>query len=83
MIKARANRSKFKFIYLIAIRSINKYLVWKLSIKIAFSKGVGGALADKEVIESIEKTVKKIDGLGLSVEEIDFYQDESEMLFRT
>ena len=52
-------------------------------IKIAFSKGVGGALADKEVIESIEKTVKKIDGLGFSVEEIDFYPDESEMLFRT
>ncbi|MFL2673935.1 MAG: amidase [Dehalococcoidia bacterium] len=52
-------------------------------IKIAFSKGVGGALADKEVIESIEKTVKKIDSLGFSVEEIDFYPDESEMLFRT
>lgn len=52
-------------------------------IKIAFSKGVGGALANKEVIESIEKTVKKIDGLGFSVEEIDFYPDESEMLFRT
>tara|TARA_B100001250_G_scaffold84563_1_gene69927 strand:+ start:1414 stop:2844 length:1431 start_codon:yes stop_codon:yes gene_type:complete len=52
-------------------------------IKIAFSKGIGGALADKEVIESIEKTVKKIDGLGFSVEEIDFYPDESEMLFRT
>ena len=52
-------------------------------IKIAFSKGVGCALANKEVIESIEKTVKKIDGLGFSVEEIDFYPDESEMLFRT
>ena len=52
-------------------------------IRIAFSKGIGGALADKEVIESIEKTVKKIDGLGFSVEEIDFYPDESEMLFRT
>ncbi len=52
-------------------------------IKIAFSRGVGGALADKEVIESVEKTVKKIDGLGFSVEEIDFHPDESEIMFRT
>ena len=52
-------------------------------LKIAFSKGIGGALADEEVTKSVEKTVKKLDGMGFAVEEIDFYPDQSENLFAT
>jgi Asp-tRNA(Asn)/Glu-tRNA(Gln) amidotransferase A subunit family amidase len=52
-------------------------------LKIAFSKGIGGTFADKEVTESLEKTVKKLDGLGFIVEEIDFYPDHSESMFTT